>query len=200
MEEYLNERQEFITEINDKDEQIATQKQVVLSKDREIEKKLLENSNLDRLNSQIKVKFQTQIKDIIASYEEGGDGGLIVGTDTIHDTLIVEKPIGVKFGTKFKLDTDPWYYAGGSITDKGVLFDSLSFKNSITITVGKKRDGWLKPMETLVEVKSENPYTGITGLNNVTINKKKETIWTKPWFNLLVGIGGGFIIGAIATN
>lgn len=193
--EYIEERQKFVTEINDKGETITTQEQVILSKDRKIEKKLLENSNLKRLNSQIKIKSETKIRDLLARYE--GNNDFIMRIDTIHDTIIINKAIGVKFGTKFSA-IDDWYHTVGKITLEGIKFDSISFKNDLTITVGRKREKWHKPMITYVEVKNNNPYTNVNSMNNVTIKKNKEKIWSKPWFNLLIGVAAGFTVGVLA--
>ena len=171
---------------------------MVITKDRKIEKLLLEKSELKRLNRQIKIGFETKIKDIIAEYEGDDGDNFITETvhDTIHDTVYVN-PIGVKFGTKFTL-RDDWYHSAGRIMQDGVLFDSLSFKNDLTITIGRKREGWFKPMETKVEVRSENPYTRINSLNNIKIQEKGDKLINKPWFTFLLGTATGFTIGVLA--
>lgn len=197
LDEYLDERQEFVTTIGNQGAELASQEEVILAKDREIEKKLLENSELQRLNRQIKINMETRIDSLIAKYSGSGSDIFITQTDTIHDTTFVQVPIGVKFGTPFSVN-DQWYYTGGKITQEGVLFDSLSFINDLTITVGRKRDGWFKPMKTMVEVRNENPYTGVTGLNNVNIQKEKDKLINKPWFTFLLGTGTGFLIGVLA--
>lgn len=198
LDEYLEERQTFVTEINKQGDSLVSQKLVILSKDRDIEKQLLENSNLKRLNTQIKIKSETKIRDIIAKYGGTPEDNFI--TETIHDTIrdtIFVNPIGVKFGTPFSV-VDPWYATSGKITVDGIYYDSLSFNNDLTITVGRKREKWNKPMESYVEVQSKNPHMNITGLNNVTFVKDKEKIWSKPWFNLLIGTAAGFTIGILA--
>lgn len=199
LDEYLEERQEFVTTINEQGEQIAIQDEVIITKDKKIEKQLLENSQLKKLNRQIKIGFETKLENVIAEYEGKLEDNLISETihDTIHDTVYTN-PIGVKFGTPFSL-YDDWYYTAGSIEKNGVLFDSLSFRNDLTITVGRKREGWFKPMETKVEVVSSNPYTRINSLNNIKIQENKDKLINKPWFTFILGTATGFTIGVLST-
>lgn len=188
---YLSETQKFKSERDKLGRQIVEQEQVIISKDKEIEKQLLENSNLKKLNSQIKINFETKIKNIIAEYEaKAGEPIYVYSTDTIHDTIPV--PIGVRFGTRVKAH-DQWYNFAGTIEKGGLSMDSLSFNNKFTITVGERREGIFKPLKSFVEVQSENPYTTINGLNNIKVIEKKS-IWSKPWFNFLLGTATGSIL------
>jgi hypothetical protein len=188
---YFNETQKFKSERDKLGRQVVEQEQVIISKDKEIENKLLENSNLKKLNSQIKISFETKIKNIIAEYEgKNGEPIYVYSTDTIHDTIPV--PIGVKFGTMVKA-SDQWYNFAGTINKGGLSMDSLSFTNKFTITVGQRREGIFKPLKSYVEVQSENPYTTINGLNNIKVIEKKS-IWSKPWFNFLIGTAAGSIL------
>lgn len=188
---YFNESQKFKSERDKLGRQVVEQEQVLITKDKEIEKQLLENSKLKRLNSQIKISFETKIKDLIAEYE-GKNGGpiYIYKTDTIHDTIPV--PVGILFGTRVKA-SDQWFNFAGTIEKNGLLMDSLSFKNKFTITVGERREGIFKPLKSYVEVQSENPYTTINGLNNIKVIEKKS-LWNKPWFNFLIGTAAGTIL------
>lgn len=188
---YFNESQKFKSERDKLGRQVVEQEQVIITKDKEIEKKLLENSKLKKLNSQIKIDFETKIKKVIAEYE-GKNGGpiYVYHKDTIHDTIQV--PIGILFGTRVKA-SDQWYKFAGVIEKDGLLMDSLSFNNKFTITVGQRREGIFKPLKSHVEVVSDNPYTTITGLNNIKVIEKKS-LWNKPWFNFMLGTAAGSIL------
>ncbi len=191
---YLEEQQKFDLEIDKLGKQIAEQEEVIIGKDRSLERKILENSNLKKLNSQIKVNFQTELKNVIAKYETiPGQDIFVHTTDTTHDTVLVQVPIGVKFGTRFST-FDDWYHYSGSVTRNGLLMDSLNFTNKLTITVGKRREKWNKPLKSFVEVQSDNPYTNITGLNNVKVINKSDKVWNKPWFNFLMGTATGTVL------
>lgn len=191
---YLEESQKFEVLVNEKNEVIASQELVLLSKDREIEKQLLENTSLKKLNTQIKIDFDNRVEDIIADYVGDNNTIYITKRDTIRDSI----PIGIKFGTPFN-KKDDWYSISGKIERNGVLFDSLSFNNHLTITVGQKKEGVFKPYKTYVEVNSENPYTTFNSLNNVSINDESK-IWSKPWFNFLLGAAAGTVVTTIATK
>lgn len=196
---YQNQVQTFEKEVNKLGEKLTTQDQLIISKNKALEKELLKNSNLKSLNEQIKFQAETKIKNIIAEYS--GNGGIEVITlrDTIikdGDTSIVE---GIRVGTKFKADTSKWYSVSGSIEKEGIKFDSLSFKSDFTLNIGEKRvkgiKGWLfGKTEPKIELINPNPYIEINVMKNIKLENKKW--WNNGWVKFGAGflLGGGLII------
>lgn len=193
--QYLKSEQEFKTKINKQGQELAYQKQVLIDKDKDLQRLLLENSDLNKLNSQIKFESLTNIKNIQALYKD-----VKYLTDRIRsisilpngDTVYIEKidTIGVPFGTRFD-KSDKWFNISGSIEKQGIEMDSLSIYNSYVITVGTKRKSLFKPSETHVELFNENPYTRTVSMNNIKVIEKKK------WYQKgIVKFSGGFILGA----
>lgn len=193
--QYLKSEQEFKTKINNQGQELAYQKQVLINKDKDLQRLLLENSDLNKLNSQMKFESLTNIKNIQALYKD-----VKYLTDRIRsisilpngDTVYIEKidTIGIPFGTRFD-KSDNWFNFSGSIEKQGLEMDSLSIYNSYVITVGTKRKSLFKPSETYVELFNENPYTRTVSMNNIKVIEKKK------WYQKdIVKFGSGFILGA----
>ncbi len=193
--QYLKSEQEFKSKINKQGQELVYQKQVLINKDKDLQKLLLENSDLRRLNSQIKFESVTSISKVEALYRD-----VKYLTERIKkisilpngDTVYIEKidTIGIPFGTRFD-KYDKWFNFSGSIEKQGLEMDSLSIYNSYVITVGTKRKSLFKPSETYVELFNENPYTRTVSMNNVKV------IENKKWYQKgIFKFGGGFILGA----
>jgi hypothetical protein len=205
MQMYEGKANEFEKKANKLGQEVALQNQMVVQKTKEIEKELLKNSLLTKLNEQVKFEASTKIKNILAKYSEAemnfknsGDGGTVV--ITVHDTIKVNgkdsiRTIeGIRVGTKFKADTSQWYKVAGSIEKDGVKFDSLSFKSAFTLNIGEKRvkgyKGWLfGKKEAKVELINPNPYTKVDVMKNIKLEDKK---W---WENGWVKFGAGVLVG-----
>jgi hypothetical protein len=197
---YEGKTNEFETTKNKLGEKIALQDQMIVQKDKAIEKELLKNSLLTKLNEQVKFEASTKIKNFIANYS--GNGTEII---TVHDTIklangkdSIETIEGVKIGTAFKADTSKWYKIAGTIQKQGVKFDLVSFQSDFTMNVGEKRvkgiKGWLLgKKEAKVELINTNPYTTIDVMKNVKLVDKKwyQNGWLK--FGAGVLIGGAII-------
>lgn len=195
IEEYKNNQQEFEKTVNKQNQQLATQQQHLISKDKDIERELLKNSNLKKLNEQIKIQTETKIKNITAQYESDLKYCLNSRVDTFivnGDTTIRTKTdtVGVAFGSSIKYE-DSWLKLKGKIQKEGVKFDSISVKNSYTITIGK--GGLKKGFKTYVELKNDNPYTNTISLGNVKVVEEKKWYqngWLKFGAGLLIGSAG----------
>ena len=192
----------FEKKTNKLGEELYLQKQMIVDRDKSLEKELLKNSELTKLNEQVKFEAQTMIENIEAQYY-GSNGTEVV---TIHDTVRV--PGGtvkdtsfkaIKVGTKFVADTSKWYKISGKIGEKGVSFDTINFKSSFTLNIGEKRvkgyKGWLLgKKEPMVELINSNPYTKIDAMKNIKFVDRKwyDNGWVK--FGAGVLIGGGLIL------
>lgn len=172
----------FNTTVNKLGETITTQLAVITNKDKEVEKLLSKNSTLSNLNTQMKFSSEAKVYDVVAAYAVPPE------TIRIHDTTYI--PVGTDFSK-----TDKWYSISGSIQDKGVVFDSLSFKDSITYNLGTKRQpglfGFFKPYDPTVEVISSNPYITVKSLQNMKFVSKPK------WYERK---GVWFIAGAVSAG
>ena len=183
---YKTRSQHFETLNNSKDQRISIQNKVIARNNKELQDLLKENSDLKKVNKQIALEAETKIKNVIASYTK----------DTIetfiYDTVEVDKPIGVVFGTEFTLN-DKWYTVAGKIQKEGVLIDSLSFISDKVINIGYSREKWYKKLEPKVEIVENNPYTTTTNLNNITVQEDKK-FYQRPLFWFLSGAVVGVLI------
>lgn len=189
IEAYKNGTQNFEKALNKEHQQVSIQTQNLISKDKEIEKELLKNSKLTKLNEQIKIKNETTIKNIVAQYEadlkyclNSKVDTFIVNGDTTYKTKV--DTVGIAFGTSFKKNNE-WYDISGKVGKKGVEIESMSVNNTYTITVGRKN---FKPK---VEIINGNPYTNTISMGNVKVVENKK------WYqNDWIKFGAGLFIGA----
>ena len=199
---YANKANEFSQTINKLGQKVSTQDQMIVERNKELEKEMLKSSNLSKINQQIKFQTETKINNIIADYANNS------GTEVkfIHDTVIKSNGdtaivMGVPIGTTFKSDTSKWYSISGSLQEQGVKFDSISFKSDFDINIGLKKQkgykGWLLgKKDPKVEIVNKNPYTNINVMKNVTFEDNKW--WQSGWLKFGAGVLlGGFLIGSI---
>jgi hypothetical protein len=84
---------------------------------------------------------------------------------------------------------DGWIAIGGRSTDTGIRFDSIVLRNDMIIAVGEKDNGLFKRNESIVAIKSDNPYFKTESLQNYTF-KPKEPFYDKWWFKASVFTAG----------
>jgi hypothetical protein len=173
---------------------LATQSQTILSQKEAIELGLLElEKSMKEVQSQVKQKSTTtiiekQVPFIPDGYVDTigivrGDNGEVVRRDSIA------------VPTRFKLN-EKWFNVDGLVKKDGLIIDSLSIPNKTIVTIGYKKAGFLNlSKDAVVQVKNENPYVNVTGLDNIVIKKKK-----KVWQNPLVQIGVGVVLGYYITK
>lgn len=96
------------------------------------------------------------------------------------------------FTRKFKYD-DKWFSLAGVSTNIGIDINNLVVRDSKSIVVGYKRDGFLKPRYASISVVSDNPYIKYNEIQSYIV-KPKRTIFNK-WY-LWAGLGAltGFLI------
>jgi hypothetical protein len=202
MQMYEGKANEFEKKANKLGQEVDLQNQMVVQKTKDIEKELLKNSLLTKLNEQVKFEASTKIKNIMAIYS-GTSGKEVI---TIHDTIklpggrdSITTTIGIKVGTAFKADTSQWYKIAGTIQKEGIKFDSVSFKSAFTLNIGEKRvkgyKGWLLgKKEAKVELINPNPYTKVDVMKNIKLEDRKW--WDNGWVKFGAGVflGGTLII------
>ena len=167
-EEYLKGKQKFESIINEKNQQLTSQKQVLINKDKDFEKLLLGNTTLKRLVSQTKFETETVIPTTIIEYK-----------DRVEYIMNDFDTVGLKFGSELSKE-DEWFSFSGQLEKSGFKLDSLSVRNKYVVTVGTKREKWFKSKETYVEIFNENPYTRTISMNNIKVIEKKKW-WNSGW-------------------
>jgi hypothetical protein len=194
---YENKVNEFTTKVNEYGHQLATQDQMIVERDKDLEKQLLRNSELSKLNEQIKYQAETKIKNIVANYGSGSNNETV---KIIHDTIIKDGdtsviaavPIGTKFAAR---DTGNWYSLGGSLEKEGVKFDSINFRSDVEVNIGLVKQpgykGWLLGRkDPKVEIVNKNPYSSVVNMRNIKLEDPKRW-WESGW----IKFGAGFLLG-----
>lgn len=194
---------EFEKKTNKLGQEVNLQSQLVMQRDKDLEKALLKNSDLTKLNEQVKFEAQTTIKRIQAEYSGNSGTEVVVVHDTIRidgrDSVITTE--AVKVGSKFRADTSQWYKIIGRVGNKGIMFDTVSFKSDFTMNIGEKRvkgvKGWLLgKKEPKVELINANPYTKVESMKNIKFVDKKW--YDNGWFKFGAGVlAGGLLIMGI---
>ena len=171
-----NDLDEITIERNSKGELIVSQNQKIMSMEDAL-KVLKKSKNVSKINQQ---------------------------TQFGAKTIIVEKKIPVYFETIRYMDSasmdtmdfmelpytfihqDSWSKLEVTIDALDITIDSMYMNNNFTISVGEKSNGLFKKPTPIVEIKSDNPYTNVTSVKNVTIDTKKP-FYKTFWFGGLLG-------------
>lgn len=177
----------FSTTVNDQGQQLAYQDQLLVSEKQSKELLAMENSALKKLNSSTKTKTVTVIKEVPVPLGDVVEAKISVDTVTGDTTEVTRsyKP--------FDLSTE-WYSLSGKVFDKELTIDSMFIRNVLTTNIGWKKDKWYKKKYAVVEVKNDNPYTSVTGMQNVVVKPPKKKFFQTTGFKIGVGVLGGFYL------
>ncbi len=162
-------KQKF-TEIRAEDSTlIIIQKELIVDKNSDIAKLIIEKEGLEKIDQQIKIET---IFDIPSNVLTEIDSLKTLVKKLNDSTKIVYLELPYSFAERNK-----WYSYGFTINSKKIIRDSLSFKNTFDITYGfKKRSLWQKikfqKPEPEVLFNSQNPYIKINNMSNITIRNK----------------------------
>lgn len=175
---------EFKTDTTKLGSVISTQKQNILTLRQA--KQLLEYENAQLKDKRIKdattiIWLETEIErlKIFAHY-----------TDTIIDTLVIEKGADLKTYMKVPKDfsyNDDWFSIYGKVKTTGVLFDSITSFSQPSIVLGYDKAFFKKPVPIIV-YSDKNPHSKVLSMNNMVI-KQKPPFYKTPWFYRLEGAG-----------
>jgi len=173
--------QEFKKYKDEKGRTIATQEQRILELNKE-NMKLVETINkFKSISSQVQISTTTEYKEIKVPYSVE----VVKYVDTWTKDLYIKLPLYCEL-------KDSFLYLIGSVGADGLEIDTLRIPNEFTITTGKKKNGFFKKDEYIIEVVSTNPHTDITKLNNTQF--KPKTPFYKRWY---VGFGFGFLVSTL---
>ena len=166
---------------------IATQQLRIFSEEEAKTLALIENERLKNIKSVVRTNTVTRIESVFVPFE-----AMSVDLNTDYENTCAIPQDTIKY---FKTNNE-WYSINGSVSDSGVLFDSVSFKNSFSTTIGYEKSpgalGFLKKKNPVVEIKSDNPYTDITAMDNIIIKEDKKFYQTTGF-----KIGVGVLLGGI---
>ena len=138
-------------------------------------------SRLKRVNSEVRVKTVTKIENIFIN--------------TI-DTFVVRNGDTIRNARVFWVN-DKWYGVNGTVLEDGVYIDSMYFNNELVITIGyEKQKGFLKKDVPVVDVVNKNPHSKIDEVYNVVIEPRKKRLYEKTWFQVGIGVVGGFYLNS----
>jgi len=177
--------QKFLETISEDGTFLSEQAQIILSQKDAIANNLVEIKNLKKIKSQVIVNTITKVDSVFIPF---------VSDSMIKDTLVLDNYIIVP--KRFSL-LDEWYSFDGTIKKGGVLLDSISFNNKLSLTIGSKSVGFLRKPKQIVLVEYSNPYVRTTSMQNIIIKDDlkfydKKGFWYG--FGIVSGIGAAVII------
>lgn len=158
---------------------IATQQQQILELNKENMKLVQTVNKFKSISSQTRIETVTEYKEVKVPYNVE----VIKYIDTFTKSVYVKLPLSCEL-------KDSFIHLVGSVGIDGLEIDTLRIPNEFTITAGKKKGGFFKKDEYIIEVVSNNPHTDISKLNNTQFQPKKP-VYKHWWF--------GFGLGAITT-
>ena len=173
--------QKFNEIIKSNKSKIIEQEQIFLSERDAMRNNLLVADNkLKRIKNQLKYKTTIQLDSVFIPF-----------TDTIVS-------VDSNFKSFFSLKNQHYSISGVSQSN-GVLINSISLPNKMTITIGSKKQGLFKKALPIVKIDNSNPYIVNNSLSNITI--KNDLKWYEKRSNwLLVGVISGVGLGIIITK
>lgn len=173
---------------------LATQTQTIMTQKEAIELGLLElEKSMKEVQSQVKQKSTITIIEKQVPFIPDGYVDTIGLVRNENGDVVRRDSIAVP--TRFKV-SEKWFNIDGLVRKEGLTIDSLTIPNKTIVTIGYKKAGFLNlSKDAVVQVKNENPYVNVTGLDNIVIKKKK-----KIWQNPLVHVGVGVVLGYYITK
>lgn len=193
------EKQYFTVEKQKDSSTIAIQKQTILSQSVALKNGLIEINKLKDIQSQVKQEQKIKIDTIWVEYQkskiDSADWVKKIMKDGISNKNLLDSfvknsiLVPRNFNTKNK-----WFELSGKVEKKGVMIDSFTIENKSTVTLGKRKYGFLKlKSEPVVEIKNTNPYLKTENVSNIIVKEKKNVFATKGfWFG--VGAVAGILL------
>lgn len=164
----------FKQRINDQKQTLVEQEQTILTQKDAIKLGLLEIDRLKKVKSQVRIQSVVDIDSIFVPYLQ-----------TKTDTIILNQFASRQFGI-----SDTFYSIYGKTIEKGLLIDSISFNNSLSITIANKKDGIFKKSKPVVSVVYDNPYVKVNKMDNVIVKDENKFFTRKStYFGLGLGLG-----------
>lgn len=176
--------QKYLETIDENGIRIVEQEQIILTQEDAINNNLLEIDRLKKIKSQVVINTITQIDSVFVPFLVDS-----LSNDTIstNNYIIIPK--------RFALSKE-WYNISGKIQKTGLLIDTLSFNNELSLTIGNKSQGLFKKPKPIVLVEYSNPYVKTQSMQNIII-KNELKFYDKKSFWYGLGVGTGILIPAL---
>ena len=174
--------QKYLETISENGARLVEQEQIILTQEDAIQNNLLEINRLKKIKSQVVVNTITQIDSVFVPF---------IVDSIVNDTNILPTNY-ISVPKRFSL-IDEWYSVNGKIKLNGLLIDSLSFNNELSLTIGNKSQGLFKKSQPVVLVEYSNPYVRTTSMQNIII-KDELRFYDKKSFWYGVGFSTGILI------
>ena len=171
-----NDLDEMTIERNSKGELIVSQNQKIMSME-DAMKVLKKSKNVSKINQQTQFGTKTIIVEKKIPFE--------VEKIRYIDTNTLDTFEWMKLPYTF-IHQDSWSKLEVTIDPLDITIDTMYMNNNFTVSVGEKSNGLFKKPTPIVEIKSDNPYTNVTSVKNVTIDTKKP-FYKTFWFGGIVG-------------
>lgn len=168
--------QVFVEKKDKEGNKIIEQEQLILSQKDAIRNNLLIIEKMKKIKSQVRIQSVMQIDSVFVPYT---------------DTFLVEKTNYREFG--FGLNAEHYAIAGRT-KEKGVLIDSVTFRNDLSVTIGNQSRGFFRSSQPIVKIENSNPFINTKSVQNVVI-KNDIKWWDKKGTWLTMGLVGGFVGG-----
>ena len=170
--------QVFVEKKDKEGNKIIEQEQLILSQKDAIRNNLLIIEKMKKIKSQVRIQSVMQIDSVFVPYT---------------DTFLVEKTNYREFG--FGLNAEHYAIAGRT-KEKGVLIDSVTFRNDLSVTIGNQSRGFFRSSQPIVKIENSNPFINTKSVQNVVI-KNDIKWWDKKGTWLTMGLVGGFVGGIL---
>jgi hypothetical protein len=181
--------QNYVTEIDENGNEIATQNQLILTQKETLDKLGDELDRYKKVASYVDFGSETKIDSILIPYEVEVVKWMPMSEDSLAKLAYIQTPL--TFSKK-----DEWYGIKGKVLSNGIFFDSIKFYNKSKVIVGTESQGWFKKPIPIVSIENENPYTSVTSMQNIQVEDRRR-FYDKKGFWFGTGVVIGFAIPTI---
>jgi len=169
----------------EKDKTIATQTQLLTTKDDALVKQIEKTEQLKNLKSQVTYKTVTVIEKVFVPLTDSTSHKYISVVDSVagkpDTTNYMAIPALVSVDNNF-------YHFDGTIDRGGLTLDSLSIPDSTSVSIGDTKSLFKK--QSIVRITHSNPFIKTIDMHNVVVDDESSK---KQWKTF--AIGGGVVLG-----
>ena len=166
----------FETQIDEMGRETAIQEQTIVNQRAMNTILRAENEELKKVKARVIVKQVTSLDTILMTLT---DTVMVLGADTPRTVR------SFRYG-------DEWTDIRGLVLDSAVQITRLDIRDSLSVTIGEKRNGFLRRRSKVIQVKNHNPHTAVQGLSNIIVQRNRKKIWT-----FLGGVAVGVTAGVL---
>lgn len=178
---------------------IAEQKQNILELTKKQQQALIKDEQLRNQIKELQAKISVGVKvlypPIIFSVDTNKIIKDYIASLSNPDVDSAVYRLALPFKHEYKSD---WISFNQDIDTNGLVkYHGIQTKDSIEVYLSEKKKGLkgiFKPKQYVINVLSHNPYSKITGLENI-VNKPKLPFFKKPIFLGVFGFGVGILAG-----